>query len=374
MKPRVAIVHDYLWTVGGAEKVVEGLAEAFPEAPIYTSFLLSDKMIKEGFSVDLQRIKTTWMQYLPFKRQLYKVYFLLYPLAFRSLRLKNYDLVIASSSYAAIHVSCQGATLICYCHTPSRYLYGYDTELDHAKLKKYFPFLEWLYSLVRKWDQKAAQRVDLFVTNSEEVKKRIRKHYDRDAIVIYPPVEVEKFANLKGESGDYYFTYGRLVAHKRVDIIVEAFNQLGWKLKIAGSGLEKEKLIKQAHPNIEFLGRVDEEELKKQLASCKAVIFAADEDFGIVPVEAMAAGKPVIAFESGGVLESIVPGVTGVFFSHQTVASLVKTLEKFKPEHYDSTRLRLQAQKFNKNSFQTNFHKLVNITWTTKPVKDTLSS
>lgn len=359
MKPKVAIVHDYLWTVGGAEKVVEALAETFPEAPIYTSFLLSEKMTAEGFSTDLQRVKTTWMQFLPFKRQLYKIYFLLYPLAFRGLRLKNYDVVISSSSYAAIHTTVENGIHICYCHTPSRYLYGYDTELDHARIKKFLPFMGLIYSLIRKWDFAAAQKVDQFVTNSEEVKSRVKKHYNRDAIVLYPPVETGKFENLPIKDEGYYFTYGRLVAHKRVDIIVAAFNSLGWPLKIAGSGLEMDNLKKEAKGNIEFLGRVDEKQLIKEIASCRAVVFAADEDFGIVPVEAMAAGKSVIAYEAGGVLESIRPGYTGEFFPRQDKDSLIASLQKFNPGRYDPKIIRAQAAKFNKEVFQSNFQKLV---------------
>jgi glycosyltransferase involved in cell wall biosynthesis len=359
MQTRVAIVHDYLWTVGGAEKVVEALSEAFPEAPIYTSFLLSEKMTKEGFKVDLQRVKTTWMQYLPWKRQLYKVYFLFYPLAFRSLNLKDYDVVVSSSSYAALHTTVRKGIHICYCHTPSRYLYGYDTELDHATIKKYLPFMKWIYARLRKWDQEAGKKVDQFVTNSVEVRGRIKKHYGRDSLVIYPPVETERFEGLTPTAGDYYFSYGRLVAHKRVDIVVEAFNTLRWPLKIAGTGLEYDNLKRMAKENIEFLGRVSDEELDKQLSGCKAVIFSAEEDFGIVPVEAMASGKAVIAFEAGGVLESVRPGVTGEFFSHQTADSLIKVLKNFDPKKYDTHSIRSHAHKFAKEVFITGMRKLV---------------
>lgn len=365
-EPKIAVVHDYLWTLGGAEKVVETLAETFPEATIYTSFLLPEKMIAEGFEVDLQRVKTTWIQYLPFKRQLYKVYFLLYPLAFRSLNLENYEVVISSSSYAALNVRVKKGSHLCYCHTPSRYLYGYDTELDHAKLKRYFPFLEWLYTLVRKWDQQSAQKVDYFIANSEETKKRIKKHYNRDAVVIYPPVETEKFENMTLTDEGYFLTYGRLVAHKRTDIIIQAFNALGWPLKVAGSGLEFDNLKKLAKSNVELLGRVGEAELLKLLARCTAVIFAADEDFGIVPVEAMSAGKSVVAYRAGGVLESVLPGRTGEFFPQQTPDSLIKTLKDFNPKAYDSKFIRNHAQKFNKKTFQTSIKKLVENAWTKK--------
>ncbi len=358
-KPKVAIVHDYLWTVGGAEKVVEALAVTFPEAPIYTSFLLAEKMKKEGFGVDLKKVKTTWMQFLPFKRQLYKFYFLLYPLAFRSLNLKGYDVVITSSSYAAIHTTVKEGINVCYCHTPSRYLYGYDTELDHAKIKRYLPFMGWLYSVVRKWDQDSARRVDYFVTNSKETQGRIQKHYQRSAEVIYPPVDIKKFAELKPTTGNYFFTYGRLVAHKRTDIIVEAFNELGWPLKVAGSGLEFEKLKKMAKSNVEILGRVDDEKLKKLIAGCKAVIFAAEEDFGIVPVEAQAARKPVVAYFAGGVLESVVPKVSGVFFKHQTPQSLKEALEDFNPKEFDPDMIGQNAQRFSVETFQTNMKRLV---------------
>jgi glycosyltransferase involved in cell wall biosynthesis len=203
------------------------------------------------------------------------------------------------------------------------------------------------------------------------VAQRVKKHYDRDSLVIYPPVEIDKFLELVPKEGDYFFTYGRLVAHKRTDIIVETFNDLGWKLKIAGSGRELDSLKSLAKGNIEFLGRVSDVELKTLLANCKALIFAANEDFGIVPVEAMAAGKSVVAFEAGGVLESIIPKLSGEFFSPQTPTALKQILVNFDPKKYDPKTIRLHAQKFDKKVFQAKMRQLVSQLWKNE-AKDTL--
>ncbi|MCL5411613.1 MAG: glycosyltransferase [Patescibacteria group bacterium] len=357
---KIAIVHDYLFQYGGAEKVLEAMHEVWPDAPIYTSVYIKKEMEKAGFNDQGMDIRSTWMQALPFKKDLFKAYFMFYPLAFRSLNLSQYDVVISSSSYAAHHArASQSGLHICYCHTPSRYLYGYDTELDHQKIKKIFPFMPLLYHIVRKWDRNSAKKINFYLTNSNEVRERVKKHYTCDSEVIYPPVEIKKFLKVDPQKGEYFFTYGRLVAHKRVDLIVEAFNQLGLPLKIAGSGLELDNLKKKAKSNIEFLGRIDDSELVKYLSRCYGVIFAANEDFGIVPVETMAAGKPVIAYRAGGVLESILPGKTGEFFYPQTTEALVEAIRKFKPQDYDPAVCRKQAENFDKERFKEKIQKFV---------------
>jgi glycosyltransferase involved in cell wall biosynthesis len=357
---KLAIVHDYLYQYGGAEKVLEALHEIWPQAPIFTSFYLKKEMQKAGFEDQGMKIRTTWMQKLPLKKALAKPYFLFYPLAFRYLKLSGYDVIISSSSYAAHYARGYPYSLhICYCHTPPRYLYGYDTELDHQKIKKIFPFMPKVYSLMRGWDKSAAGLVDYYVANSEETKGRVRKHYLCEAEVVYPPVDIKKFLKVESNRGEYFFTYGRLVAHKRVDLIVEAFNQLGLPLKVAGSGLELGRLKKMAKANVEFLGRISDQSLLEYLSRCRAVIFAAHEDFGIVPVEAMAAGKPVIAYQAGGVLESILPGETGGFFFPQNSKALINTVKNFNPEKYDPGLCRKQAEKFDKEQFKEKIKRFV---------------
>jgi len=347
---RVAIVHDYLNQYGGAEKVVEILHEAFPDAPIYTSFYLAAHMDKAGFKVNTQ-IYLSWMQKLPFKEKIYKAYFLFYPPTFSRLKLPDFDVVISSSSFAAHHINPLGIH-VAYIHTPPRYLYGYDTELDHAKIKKFAPFMPLIYKLMRGWDKKAFSRINFIVANSKEVQKRIKKHFGRDSTVIYPPVDTEGFRNVKREPGSYFFTWGRLVPHKRVDIIIQACNILNVPLKIAGGGLAEKSLRKLAGPKTTFLGEVSAEQLKELLSGATAFLFAADEDFGITPVEANAAGCPVIAYKGGGALETIVEGKTGLFFERQTPDSLANTIKKFKPDNFDVKIMRAQASKFSKEEFK----------------------
>jgi glycosyltransferase involved in cell wall biosynthesis len=242
---------------------------------------------------------------------------------------------------------------VCYCHTPTRFLW---TEMgDYLKSTKYPYFIKLLakpvLNLLKKWDFVAAKRPHYFIANSQNVQQRILKYYQRESVVIPPPVDVEAFYP-EGQKQPYYFVASRLEPYKKIELVIEAFNELGWELKVAGSGTNSEKLIKLAHSNVEFLGRISDEELRKHYSEAQAYIFPAEEDAGIMVLEAQACGTPVIAYGAGGALETVVPGVTGEFFDQQNSQSLIKVLQNFSPSKYDSAKIREHALFYDKKKFQ----------------------
>lgn len=371
---KIGIVHDYLREYGGAEKVLETLNEIWPEAPIYTSTYEASRLGRFGFKVPQGLIHTTFAQYLPFRYPLRKHYFFAYPLAFKTLK-PDSEIILSSSSYASKFVNKPKSSLhICYLHSVPKFLWRYETETPDLEILPIDKYLKPIYekilppakNILRKMDFKAAQKVDFFIANSNLTKDRIKKHYKLDSVVIYPPVDVERFSKPTTDHGlqfkkavvsrpkadSFYLVISRLGAFKRIDIAVEAFNELKTPLKIIGDGQELANLKKTAHPNIEFLGTVSEEELLSYLKNCIALIFPTLEDFGIVPVEAMAAGKPVIGYRGGGILETVVEGKTGEFFDEQTPESLIRLLKKFDPSRYNPRTIRKQAAKFSKEKFK----------------------
>ncbi len=367
-QPKIALVHDYLNQYGGGERVLEALAEIYPDAPIYTS-IVDRELMKTWLKVDFNRIHTNFISRLPFSKQLSKHYFFLYPLAFALQNLKDADIVISTSSYAAKFAhGKKGSVHIDYIHTVPRFLWGYDTELSRYYAKWFDRFLAPIYALLvppikwflRNGDYDAAQHVDYFVANSSEVKARVKKHYNKEAVVIYPPVDTERFAlneelrikNAEIKNDEYYLVVSRLGGYKKVDIVVEAFNKLGLRLKIVGVGPQFQYLKQLAAPNVELLGRVSDAEVTNLMLSCKALVFPTFEDFGIVPVEAMSASKPVIAFGAGGALETVVEGKTGVFFPEQTAGSIIEAIKQFEQMKFDSKTIRAQAEKFSKEVFK----------------------
>lgn len=356
---KVALVHDYLSTFGGAEQVLAALHELWPEAPIYTIFsrVKQNPLLRQKFAK--AKIIPSWFTYLPGADRLISPLRFLLPLIWGSFDLSDYDLVISSASWAI--TKGLGKKEICYCHTPPRYLYGYETSRDWQK--------HWyirLYALIvnhflRQYDFGQAQKVTQFVANSREVQARIKKFYRRSSLVINPPVEMpRKRLVAREKKNNYFLTGGRLEAAKHFDLIIKACNQAKLPLKIYGSGSQEANLQRLAGPTIEFLGRVSEEEKFKLMASCRAFLVAAkDEDFGITPVEAMAAGRPVIAFRGGGYLETVVAGKTGEFFDDLKVDQLASVLAKFKLEKYSRAACYRQAAKFSKVNFQKKIKKLV---------------
>lgn len=352
---KIAIVDDYLkW--GGAVQVVVALHELFPDAPIYTIFSQTDKdpFLKEKFKK--AKIVESWFARLPFCEKLISPLRFLLPLIWKSFDFSDYDLVLSSASWAVTKGFASAKTKeICYCHTPPRYLYGYETSRDWQKRWYIRLYATVVNHFMRLYDFSQAQKVSFFVANSKEVQARIKKFYRRESVVINPPVDIPKvssFDSVHDKRGEYFLTGGRLELPKNFDLVIKACNQLKLPLKIYGTGLQEEFLRSMAGPTIEFVGVVGNEERNKLMAGAKAFVVAAtDEDFGITPVEAMAVGCPVIAFRGGGYLETVVEGKTGEFFDKPTAESLAKALKNFKPQKYSPRDCRQQALKFSKERF-----------------------
>jgi glycosyltransferase involved in cell wall biosynthesis len=369
---RIALVHDFLKEYGGAERVLEGLHEIYPEAPVYTAFYSPKHLGKFAEKFKGWDIRTTWAQKIPWITKLYSPLRLLTPLFWESLNFSDYDVVISSTNvYGAKGIITKPTTLhICYCHTPPRFLYGYPTALGWEK-HLWGRFIGLLMNhTLRQYDFLAAQRVDYFIAGSKNGQERITKFYRRDSNVIYPPVELPHL-QIKGlnNKGTYYLCVGRLAAAKRIDLAIDACIQLGVPLKIVGTGREEGKLhefskLHAGQGKIEFLGDVSDSELSELYQNCKALIFPAiEEDFGIVPVEAMSFGKPVVGFNSGGVRETVIDGKTGILFDESTVESLVTSLKKFETMTFSEEECKKQARKFSKEQFKQNIKSFVEEKW-----------
>lgn len=362
---RVALVHDWLNQMGGAENVLEELVALFPQAPVYTSMYAPEQMPD-----DYRRwaIQTSFMQRLPAVATHHQAYLPLYPLAFERMDLRGYDLVLSNKSgfchgvqthtgngaqdprhqqHRAIHV--------CYCLTPTRFLWLYDHYREREQIGgTLHAVLQPVLRLLRRWDWQAAQRVDHFVAISSTVQKRIESIYGRASVVIHPPVNTTYFApDPAVPVGDYYLIVSRLIPYKRIDLAIKAFNRLPHeKLLIVGEGRDRAALEAQARPNVQFLGRQSNERVLALQRGCKAFLFPGLEDFGIAPVEAMSVGRPVIAYKGGGALDTVLPGVTGELFAEQTGESLYKTLVNFNPAAYDPAACRAQAEQFSTAQFR----------------------
>ncbi len=341
---KTALVHDWLNQIGGAEDVLESLVGLYPSAPVYTSLYWRDKMPAQWQSWD---IRASFIDRLPFARKRQQIYFPLYPFAFERFDFREYDLVISNKSGFDHGIITGPETLhICYCLTPTRYVWRYQQYAEQEHLgwltrKVLPPFLTFL----RQWDRLAADRVDHFVAISGEVRRRIAKIYRRDSTIIYPPVDTSRFAP-SNEVEDYYLMVGRLVPYRRIDLLIEAFNQMDRPLYIAGNGRDRERLEALAGPNIKFLGYVPDADLPDLMARSRAFMWPGEEDFGIAPLEAMAAGRPVIAYAAGGALDTVIPGQTGAFFKEQSVESIIEAVESFDPDSVDTTFLRNHAERF----------------------------
>ena len=354
---KVAFVHEYLNQFGGAERLLQVLCAMFPNAPIFT--LLYDENATGGVFAG-RDIRTSFLQKVPFAKKHHRLFPLLMPVAVEQFDFSDFDLVLSvSASFAKGIITKPGTKHICYCLTPPRFLWDESQQFIKsisypAILKKIIPpFMTYL----RIWDKEASFRVDQFWTISGFINERIEKYYGRKAeAIIYPPVNVAKF-HIFAQTGDYFFMAGRLVSYKRFDLAIRAFNELKLPLKIAGDGPEADRLKKMAGKNVEFLGLVSDEKLAELYAGAKACIFPQEEDFGIVPLESMASGRPVIAYRGGGAVETIVEGKTGVFFKSQEV--LKESLKKFDPNKFDPLICRANSQKFGKENFAGNFKQTV---------------
>lgn len=365
-KPKIAIVADWLTNMGGAENVVLALAEAFPGAPIYTSTYSPDTMP----AFKKYDVRTTYLQKLPGPlRKLHKFFPMLRVNAFRQLDLSEFDVIISSSSAEAKQVRKKraGQIHICYCHTPIRY---YWSHYDEYKKDPGFGSLNWLVRLfmplmvpgLKRADYEAAQHVDLFIANSSEVQKRITRYYGQPSTVIHPPVDVERFTPSR-QRGDYYVTLGRQVPYKHHDLAVQAATMRNVPLKVFGNGSEHERLRKLAGPNVEFFtdrfGDASDAVVTEALNGAKGFIFPAEEDFGIVSVEALAAGAPVIAYGKGGALDIVQDGDSGVLFAEQTPESVAEALGRAETIEFTPATLRRKAKRFDKGLFITKIRTVV---------------
>jgi glycosyltransferase involved in cell wall biosynthesis len=351
---KVALVHDYLFEYGGAERVVEALHEMYPDAPLYTSFVDEKRLGIHWEKFKDWDIRQSFMTKIPFYKKIFSPLRLFAINFFEQFDFSEYDVVISSSNaYFAKAVLTKSFTPhICYCHTPPRSLYGYTTMTDWKKNPLMRVAGNWINSQIKSTDYLAAQRVDYFVANSKEVQKRIKKFYGRDSVVIHPPVDIPKSFSKKNE-GEYYLFASRLAFSKHPELAVAACTKLNLPLKVVGQGKMLEKLQAIAGPTIEFCGEVSDEKLHELYAGAKAFLYPVeDEDFGIAPVEAMGHGIPVIAHRSGGPMETIIQDKTGVFFDELSIDGLVSAMDRAKKITWNSTQIHEHAKTFRKGRFQ----------------------
>ena len=355
---KAAIVHDYLVDTGGAERVVEVFHDIFPQAPIYTSIYNSVATFPSFRSMD---VRTSFLQRLTTSKRRYRWLLPLYPLAFESFDLAGYDLVLSSTTSFAKGVITGPETLhICFCFTPTRFLWRTEDYLERAAFgRKWRPLMAPVLHYLRLWDFAAAQRVDYFITQSCVVAQRIRKWYGRESIVIPSPIDATRF-QIGSQIEDYYLIVSRLEPYKRIDLAVEAFNYLGLPLWIAGDGSDRHRLQRLAEQNVQFLGFVPEEELVRLYARCRALILPGEEDFGLTPLEANASARPVIAYAGGGALETVKEAVTGAFFREPTAKSLIEAVKDVDVDAFNPAALRAHAMEFDKEAFKEKIVAFVN--------------
>lgn len=358
---KIALVHDWLNQRGGAEDVLEALVRLYPDAPIYTSLYDPEAMPAAYRGWD---IRPLWLDRAPGIHTHHQQYLPLYPAAWGGLDLSDYDVVLSNKS-GFCHGFRKGANTlhICYCLAPTRYVWQLDAYLQRegmggitrAALKAITPAL-------RRWDYAAAQRVDRFIAISTEIQARIKTFYGRESDLIYPPVDTTRFQPAES-TGDYFFVLSRLIPYKRIDLAVQAATRLNLPLKVGGRGRDLERLLTLAGPSVKFLGYVPDDAAPRLMAECRAFLFPGLEDFGITPVQAQAAGRPVIAYRGGGALDTVVPGVTGVLFDEQTVDSLAAAMQAFDPTAYDPAVVRAHALQFDSAAFAEQITAYVDQAW-----------
>lgn len=355
---KVAIVADWLTSRGGAENVVKIFTDIFPNSPIYTTIF--DKSKFPEFKN--KKIITSFLQHIPFSKKHHSWFIDFMPTIFENFDFSKYDIVLSSSHSVSKGILTSPYTMhICYCHTPPRYLW--DESNEYIKKSRFPWILKKFYipnklKKLRIWDQASSSRVDYFISNSNYIKHKIQKYYHVESEIIFPPVELDKF-EFNNQKKDYFLYIGRIVNQKKVDFLVDVFNELELPLKIVGEGPYKSKLAKRAKPNIEFRGFVSDEERKNLYKYAKAVLFPQTEDFGIVPLEAMASGTPVIAYKKGGILDTLLEDQTGIFFDEYSISNFKKALDKLDNFIIDKGIFLNHIKKFSVDNFKNNIQNFI---------------
>lgn len=346
---KIALVHDYFVQLGGAERVAEAMHDCFPSAPMYTTVAT-----KKGLPSGLRGadIRTSSLQRLPSIERHFRHYFMLYPFAIENFDLSSYDLIFSSSSgYAKGVRRRRNAIHVCYCHTPMRWVWRYDDYVARERFgglsRAMLPMALWG---LKKWDLRASKQPNYYIANSRVVADRIKKVYGREAFVIPPPIDVDRFQPSK-EVEDYYLILSRLMPYKRIDLAIEACNRMNRRLVIIGDGPDRERLEKLAGPQTEFLGRLPDRLVNYYTSRCRALVFPGEEDFGMAPLEVNAAGRPVIAYRAGGAIETVEENLTGIFFDRPDSDSLCTAIENFESRSWDQTTLRQHAERFDRAVF-----------------------
>lgn len=363
---RVAIVHDYLNQLGGAERVVGVLHELFPEAPIYTLFVNRKKLWP---SLHDATIVPSFLQRFPFVERHFKLFFWLYPFVIKNTKIRDYDVVLSSSSAYAKgvrlpKVSGTRPIHICYCHTPMRFAWDFQRYIaNETKSRTLARAVRLLVPLLKWWDVRTSHGVDVFIANSSVVQERIRRYYNRESVVISPPVDLKEVQVGQTEAhddvvgrenvhGDYFLIVSRLVAYKALDLAVRACTNLHIPLVVIGEGPDRKRLESLAGDTVLFLGWQSDESVHYFMKMCKALIFPGEEDFGITPVEANSLGRPVVAYRAGGALDTVVDGVTGVFFQEPRVSSLMESIRRVDEVAWDTATIQESAQRFSRSRFE----------------------
>ncbi len=363
---KTAIVHYWLVGMRGGERVLEELCKLFPDADIFTHVFDPGRI---SALIKQHKVDTTYIAKLPFAIKHYQKYLGFMPRALENLDLSSYDLILSSESGPAKGVVPRpGAHHICYCHSPMRYIWDeYYTYTEHMDPVSRFVFSRIAHQM-RIWDVVSSARVDHFIANSTFTASRIERYYNRDASIVHPPVDTARFKPSQ-RRGDFFLFAGQLVPYKKADLAVEAFRDIDAPLYVVGDGSDRKRLEKMAPSNVKFLGRVSNAELETLYGECRALIFPGQEDFGIVPLEAMASGRPVIALNRGGALDTVIPNETGVFFDQPTAASLAAAVKRFYlvEDTFDSERLQAHAQSFSQERFREDFTTALNSALASKP-------
>lgn len=362
--PKIAIIHDWYQDQGGAEHVISSLLKLYPDADFFALVdFFDDQQRKEVLNG--KKVTYTFIQKLPFAKKIFRHYIFLFPLAIERLDLRKYDLIISSSHAIAKGVITGPEQLhVCINYSPMRYAWDmyFDYKKEHHLKGLKEKFLFYVLHKLRIWDVTASNRVDHFIAISKLVQKRITKYYRRNSTIIYPPVDIKAYKLCKDKK-DYYFTASRLVPYKKIKLIVEAFIINGKPLIVAGTGTQYEEISKIATDNITVLGYVEDAKILTLMQEAKAFVFAAYEDFGIVPVEAMACGTPVVAYGKGGIKDTVVDGITGIFFEQQNIISLNHAIDKFETMTFDSVSISKHASKFSTERFEKEIKAFVEDKW-----------